>query len=73
MTVGLSTAFSLDTAKLFALGLPFLFAGTWLGLKLFGRIDEAAFRKIVLALLFVSGGHALVLSRGGSELAVQPS
>jgi hypothetical protein len=29
--------------------------GTWLGLKLFGRIDEAAFRKIVLALLFVSG------------------
>ena len=37
------------------LGLPFLFAGTWLGLRLFGRIDEAAFRKIVLALLFVSG------------------
>jgi hypothetical protein len=30
-------------------------AGTWLGLKLFGRIDEASFRKIVLALLFVSG------------------
>jgi uncharacterized protein len=37
------------------MGLPFLFAGTWLGLKLFGRIDEAMFRKIVLALLFVSG------------------
>jgi uncharacterized membrane protein YfcA len=44
-----------ETAKLFVLGLPFLFAGTWLGLKLFGRIDEATFRKIVLALLFVSG------------------
>ena len=44
-----------ETAKLFALGLPCLIAGTWLGLKLFGRIDEAAFRKVVLGLLFVSG------------------
>jgi uncharacterized protein len=44
-----------ETAKLFALGLPCLIAGTWLGLKLFGRIDEATFRKVVLALLFVSG------------------
>jgi uncharacterized membrane protein YfcA len=44
-----------ETVSLFALGLPCLIAGTWLGLKLFGRIDEATFRKIVLALLFVSG------------------
>jgi uncharacterized protein len=44
-----------DTIKLFLIGLPALLAGTWLGLKLFGRIDEATFRKIVLALLFVSG------------------
>ncbi|WP_027573811.1 sulfite exporter TauE/SafE family protein [Bradyrhizobium sp. WSM1743] len=53
--LGVKGSLTLDTAKLFALGLPFLFAGTWLGLKLFGRIDEAAFRKIVLALLLVSG------------------
>jgi len=44
-----------ETARLFAMGLPCLIAGTWLGLKLFGRINEATFRKIVLALLFVSG------------------
>jgi uncharacterized membrane protein YfcA len=44
-----------DTIKFFVIGLPFLFAGTWLGLKLFGKIDETVFRKIVLALLFVSG------------------
>jgi uncharacterized membrane protein YfcA len=44
-----------DTIKFFVIGLPFLFAGTWLGLKLFGRIDEAMFRKIVLTLLFISG------------------
>jgi hypothetical protein len=53
--LGVNRSITLDTAKLFALGLPFLFAGTWLGLKLFGRIDETAFRKIVLALMFVSG------------------
>lgn len=55
LLLGAKGALTLDTAKLFALGLPFLFAGTWLGLKLFGRIDETMFRKIVLALLFVSG------------------
>jgi hypothetical protein len=37
------------------MGLPCLLAGTWLGLKLFGTIEEATFRKIVLALLFISG------------------
>ena len=55
LLLGAKGSFTLETAKLFALGLPFLLAGTWLGLKLFGRIDEATFRKIVLALLFVSG------------------
>lgn len=55
LLLGAKGSLTLETAKLFALGLPFLLAGTWLGLKLFGRIDEAAFRTIVLALLFVSG------------------
>ena len=55
LLLGAKGSLTLETAKLFALGLPFLFAGTWLGLKLFGRIDEATFRKIVLALLCVSG------------------
>jgi uncharacterized membrane protein YfcA len=49
-----------ETAKFFVMGLPCLLAGTWLGLKLFGRIDEATFRKIVLALLFVSGVTLMV-------------
>jgi uncharacterized membrane protein YfcA len=49
-----------DTIKFFVLGLPFVFAGTWLGLRLFGTIDEAMFRKIVLALLFVSGATLLL-------------
>jgi uncharacterized membrane protein YfcA len=44
-----------ETAKFFVMGLPCVLVGTWLGLKLFGRIDEATFRKIVLALLLLSG------------------
>ena len=48
-----------ETAKFFVMGVPLL-AGTWLGLKLFGRIDEATFRKIVLALLLVSGVTLMV-------------
>lgn len=44
-----------DTMGLFAIGLPILAAGTLLGWKLYGRLDEAMFRRIVLGLLFVSG------------------
>jgi hypothetical protein len=41
--------------RLFFLGLPALRAGTWLGLRLYGRLDEAGFRKLVLGLLLMSG------------------
>jgi uncharacterized membrane protein YfcA len=40
---------------LFVVGLPVLLAGTWLGLKFYGRLDEAQFRKVVLILLLGSG------------------
>jgi uncharacterized protein len=53
--LGGTGAVSAHTVELFLLGLPFLLAGTWLGLKLFGRLDEEGFRKVVLALLLVSG------------------
>jgi uncharacterized membrane protein YfcA len=59
--LGGTGAISAHTVELFLLGLPFLLAGTWLGLKLYGRLDEDGFRKIVLALLLVSGA-ALVWS-----------
>jgi uncharacterized membrane protein YfcA len=35
--------------------LPVVIAGTWLGLKFYGTLDEAQFRKIVLVLLLASG------------------
>lgn len=37
------------------MGLPVLVAGTWLGLKLYGRLDEVSFRRVVLLLLLLSG------------------
>jgi len=58
--IGAKGALTADTIKLFLIGLPALFAGTWLGLKLFGRLDEAAFRKIVLVLLLASGAVLIV-------------
>jgi uncharacterized membrane protein YfcA len=46
---------TLDTARLFMIGLPPVVAGSWLGWMLYGKLDEGAFRKVVLALLLVSG------------------
>jgi hypothetical protein len=40
---------------LFLAGLPALLAGTWAGLRLYGRLDEASFRKVVLVLLLLAG------------------
>jgi uncharacterized membrane protein YfcA len=46
---------TVEVAKLFFIGLPALAAGQWVGLKLYGHLDDATFRKAVLALLLVSG------------------
>ena len=49
-----------DTIGLFLIGLPALAAGTWAGLKLFGRLDEVGFRRVVLGLVLVSGVSLLL-------------
>ncbi len=36
-------------------GLPALGAGLWVGLKLYGHLDEQSFRRVVLVLLMLSG------------------
>ena len=58
--IGAKGAITPEVIRLFLIGLPALFAGTWLGLKLFGRLDEPMFRKIVLVLLLVSGALLIV-------------
>ena len=39
---------------------PAIVAGTWLGLHLFHRIDDAKFRRVVLLFLLISGATLLV-------------
>ena len=58
--IGVKGAITVDTIKLFLIGLPALFAGTWLGLRLFGRLNEAEFRKVVLVLVLASGAMLIV-------------
>jgi uncharacterized protein len=53
--LGINGSVSTDMVWLFVIGFPALLVGTWLGLKLYGHLDEAGFRKVVLALLLVSG------------------
>jgi uncharacterized membrane protein YfcA len=48
------------TVGLFLIGLPALALGTWAGLKLFGKLDETGFRRVVLVLLLVSGASLLL-------------
>jgi hypothetical protein len=53
--LGAKGALSGDVVQLFLLGLPALALGTWVGFKLYGRLDDAMFRKAVLVLLLISG------------------
>ena len=60
ISLGASGAFAADTVRLFLLGLPMLLAGTWVGMRLYGRLDEAGFRRVVLILLLLSGIFLIV-------------
>jgi uncharacterized membrane protein YfcA len=46
---------ALNTIYLFLAGLPVLALGTWVGFRLYGKVDDEMFRKIVLWLLLVAG------------------
>jgi len=56
-TVSLSVAGAVtpEFIKLYLLGLPCMAFGTWVGIRLYGKLDDAAFRRVVLILLLVSG------------------
>jgi uncharacterized membrane protein YfcA len=47
--------YTLDTIKLYLLALPVLGAGIWCGLQLYGKLDDAGFRKVILWMLLASG------------------
>jgi len=53
-------AISSDVIWLAVFALPVLLAGTWIGMKLYGRLSETQFRKVILALLLISGVALIV-------------
>lgn len=55
ISLGVAGAITPAVLRLFALGLPAMLAGLWVGFKLYGKLDDAAFRKVILMLLLVAG------------------
>ena len=55
ISLSVAGAITTDTLKLYALGLPAMLAGLWLGFRCYGKLDDATFRKLVLVLLLCSG------------------
>lgn len=49
-----------EFVKLYVYGLPALAAGLWVGIKLYGLLDDAAFRKVILVLLSLSGAVLII-------------
>jgi uncharacterized protein len=48
-----------ETAKTFLWCAPAVLGGTWIGIRLFRRIDDVMFRRVLLMLLLVSGAALL--------------
>src|SRR5262245_58415452 len=60
ISLGVAGAFKTETLTLYALALPALIAGIWAGLRLYGKLDDLTFSKVILALLLVSGLSLIV-------------
>jgi len=60
ISFGFVGSYTPETMKLYALALPALVIGVGCGIWLYGKLDDAAFRRVVLVLLFGSGLSLLV-------------
>jgi hypothetical protein len=63
IALSLAGAMTAATMQLYLLGLPAMVAGLWVGFKLYGKLDDAAFRKVILVLLLIAG-LGLIAPRG---------
>ena len=63
ISFAVARAFTVETLKLYAFALPVLMIGIWFGLRLYGKLDDATFRKVILWLLLVSGLALIVPMR----------
>lgn len=55
MSLAATGSITVEIGKLYLLAVPLMLAGTWAGFRLYGRLDEAAFRKAILLFLLLSG------------------
>lgn len=55
VSLAFANAYTIESMKLYALALPALIAGIWCGIKLYGKLDDAGFRRVILILLLASG------------------
>ena len=64
IALSLTGAVTVETAKLYLLGLPAMLGGLWVGFKLYGKLDDKAFRKVILVLLIAAGLALMAAQRG---------
>jgi uncharacterized protein len=62
LSLAVAGAYTVEAMKLYALALPALCVGIWCGIKLYGKLDDAAFRRVILILLLASGISLVVPS-----------
>jgi uncharacterized protein len=62
VSLAVAGAITSDILQLYVIGLPAMLAGLWLGFKLYGKLDDTAFRKVILVLLLLAG-LGLILPR----------
>jgi uncharacterized membrane protein YfcA len=62
ISLAVARAITADILRLYLIGLPAMIAGLWVGFKLYGKLNDAVFRKIILVLLLIAG-LGLILPR----------
>ncbi len=65
ISFGAAGLYTVETIKLYVLALPVLIGGLWCGLRLYGKLDDAGFRKVILYMLLASGLSLVVPSFAG--------
>ena len=55
VSLGIAGAITADIMLTYLIGLPAMLAGLWVGFQLYGKLDDAASRKVILVLLLLAG------------------
>jgi uncharacterized membrane protein YfcA len=55
ISLGIAGVITADILRLYLVGLPAMVAGLYVGFKLYGKLDEAVFRKVILVMLLIAG------------------